>query len=37
MKTIININNNNNNNNNNRSLLFFKQKYMLAKNGENLR
>ena len=30
MKTIININNNNNNNNNNRSLLFFKQKYMLA-------
>ena len=33
MKTIININNNNNN----RSLLFFKQKYMLAKNGEHLR
>ena len=32
MKTIININNNNN-----RSLLFFKQKYMLAKNGEHLR
>ena len=31
MKTIININNNN------RSLLFFKQKYMLAKNGEHLR
>ena len=34
MKTIINIDNNNNNN---RSLLFFKQKYMLAKNGEHLR
>ena len=33
MKTIININNNNNN----RSLLFFKQKYMVAKNGEHLR
>ena len=33
MKTIINIINNNNN----RSLLFFKQKYMLAKNGEHLR